>query len=806
MSIRSGLISRASWLACNATMVVGAGAFGLTASALAETSGRDTAAASSSAAPSQEAAGPLTVVVTARMRQEDAQSVPISLSVVDSGTLTRTRTDNIAQLSQLVPSLNYTSPNPRNTAFTIRGLGSSVLAIAQSNDGLEPGVGFYVDQVYHGRPATAAFDFADLERVEVLRGPQGTLFGKNTTAGAINITSKAPTFEREAGAEFSGGDFGYYQAKAFLSGALVDDQLAGRVSAATTRRSGVIDNSLSGGTQNDVHNSAARAQLLYTPTDSLKVRLIGDYSSFENVCCTQVFFGVGTTLKPAARQYPALAAGLGYSPASFDPYDRIADIDANLKVSTNEGGISAIADWDVGFGTFTSVTAWRWWNWDAANDRDYTSIQIQTQQHIPSRQDQYSQEFRIASNGTHVVDYVAGLYWFAQTLKGEPITQYGAQATYWLLGPAPQFPSNLLDGYITDGHTRFHSDSYAVFGEATWHATSQLALTAGGRSTGEKKDGTFESTVAGGLATTTPALVNAKLSILRPQSYAADLSDSATTGRVSASYQINDQVMPYATYAKGNKSGGINMSGLPLNAANLPALATAVVKPEKSDTAELGVKTRLFDQRLLLNVDVYHTTVRDFQTNVVDTGPGALRGYLANIEKVRVQGAEADATFRVTDHFTGHVSSAWTDGKYLSYSNGPCPLELIANSTTVCSLTGKALSGTPKFVSSMGGEYVQPLQLGAASGHAFLQAEVTSRGNAFGDPSDSRYTVINGFTIVNASLGFRAASRWEVSIWAKNLLDREYMQNLTVQAGNSGLIVGTPSDPRTFGATVRATF
>ena len=787
-------------------IIAGTLALVLASSAIAQTK---IAAATSSASVSssgESSAAPATVVVTARLRQEDAQEVPISLSVVDSATLQRTRTDNISQLSQLVPSLNYTSPNPRNTAYTIRGLGSSVLAIAQSNDGLEPGVGFYVDQVYHGRPATAAFDFVDLDRVEVLRGPQGTLFGKNTTAGAISITSRAPTFERAALAEVSGGDFGYVQAKGSFSGALVNDLLAGRLSAAFTERSGVIDNVTSGGTNNDARNVAARGQLLFTPGDALRVRLIGDYSSFNNNCCTQVFFGVGTTLKPAARQYPALAAGVNYSPASLNPYDRLADIDAALKVATNEGGLSAIADWNLGFGTLTSVSAWRWWNWDAANDRDYTRLSIQTQQHIPSRQDQYSQEFRIASNGANTIDYVAGLYWFAQTIKGEPITQYGPLATYWLLGPAPQFPSNLLDGYITDGHTRFHSDSYAAFGEATWHATSRLAVTGGLRFTNEGKDGRFDSTVAGGLATTTPALVNAKLSILRPQSYAATVSDNAVSGRFNVAYTLNDQVMPYVTYAHGSKSGGINMSGLPLNAANLPALATAVVKPEKHSSAELGVKTRLFDQRLLLNVDLYHTTVRDFQTNVVDTGPGALRGYLANIEKVRVQGAEADASFSVTERFNAHVSAAWTEGKYVSYKNGPCPLELIGNATTVCDLSGRPFSGTPRFAGSFGGEYVQPSHFGSVSGGTFLHAEVTTRSDTYADPSDSKYTLLNGYTLVNASLGFRSENRWELYVWAKNLLDREYMQNLTVQAGNSGLIVGTPSDPRTYGMTLRASF
>ena len=169
-------------------------------------------------------------------------------------TLERTRTYNINQLTLLQPSVNYTSPNPRNTALTIRGLGSSVVAIAQANDGLEPGVGFYVDQVYHGRPATAAFDFADIERVEVLRGPQGTVFGKNTTAGAINITTREPTFHREILAEASGGNIGYFQGKAAFSGAIIDDVLAGRVSVAYTRRDGVIDNVTTGAHNNDGHD------------------------------------------------------------------------------------------------------------------------------------------------------------------------------------------------------------------------------------------------------------------------------------------------------------------------------------------------------------------------------------------------------------------------------------------------------------------------------------------------------------------------------------------------------------------------
>ena len=754
------------------------------------------------------AAGPelSPVIVTARLRPEDAQGIPTALNVVTEDVLKTTSTYNISQLSQLVPSLFYSSPNPRNTAFTLRGLGSSVVAVSQANDGLEPGVGFYVDQVYHARPATAAFDLLDVERVEVLRGPQGTVFGKNTTAGAINITTKAPSFARELEAEASVGELNDRQFKASATGPVLGDVLAARIAVASTHRDGNIQNVRTGGRENEVNTWGVRGQLLYRPSTSFSLRLSADYNVFDANCCTQVFVAVAPTLKSAARQYPALAAGQAYAPPSLDPYQRLTDIDAPIGADTNEGGLSAVVDWTLGAATITSVTAWRFWNWDAANDRDYTGLSIQTLQHIPSRQDQYSQELRIASNGHGAVEYIAGLYYFNQGITGRPITQYGPLATYWLLGPAPAFPSNLLDGYGTDGRTRFHTNSYAAFGEATWRATARLSLTTGLRYTGEDKEGSYASVVYGGLTGVSASLLNAKLSILRPQAYAAKKSSGNLSGRVAASYQVTDDVMAYASYADTSKSGGLNMSGLPLNAANLPALATVVIRPEKNATAEVGIKSKLFGKRVILNADVYETTVKDFQTNVVDTGPGALRGYLANIPKVRVRGAEFDGQFILSDHVSARLSAAWTDGEYVSYANGPCPLEKIANTTTVCDLSGKPLSSVARWVWSGGGEYHRPLTLGQTPGEGYVHVEATLRTKAYGDPSDSAYTVIGGYCLTNASMGFRAAKGWEASLFVRNLFDVRYLQNVTIQAGNSGLIVGTPGDGRSVSATLRTRF
>jgi iron complex outermembrane receptor protein len=746
------------------------------------------------------------IVVSARRRLEDAQDVPAAISVVSGALLDRSYTVNTNLLSQLVPSLNYSSANPRNTAFTIRGLGSSVVAVSQANDGLEPGVGFYIDQVYHARPATAAFDFSDIDQIEVLRGPQGTLFGKNTTAGAINITSRLPTFTPEASEEISLGENRFVQVKASGSGPITDT-LAFRISGLVTRRDGVIRNVADGRDHNGIGNQAVRGQLLFVPTDSFKLRLTADFTRFQSDCCTQVYLRVGQSLRNPARQYPALAAGQNYTPASTNPYDRVTDIDGPLNVDTEEGGVSAIMDWDFGAATLTSVSAWRFWNWDAENDRDYTGLPIQMSQHIPSRQDQFSQELRLASNGDTRLSYVLGLYYFRQKITGRPISIYGPLAAYWLIGPTTganntPVPGNLLDGYGTDGRTRFVTDSYAAFGELNYKLTDRLTLTGGLRYTYETKDGDYSSTVYGGLATTNTALINAKLSVLRPQSYSASDKDGSLSGRANLAWTVTDGLMAYAGYARGFKSGGINMSGLPLDNTNRPVLSTAVIKPEKNTTYEVGLKSTLLDRHLIFNLTGYWTDVTDFQATIVDsTQTVALRGYLSNIPKVTVKGIEADATALLAPGLTVRASGSYAHGEYSDYPAGPCPLELQSAATTACSLTGQRLSGLPRWAGSLGIDYILPV---SESGNLVLHSDTSARSGYYGDPSLSRYTWVGGYTVTNAVVGYRSENGWEVDVFARNLFNRNYIQNLTIQAGNSGLILSTPSDPQMFGITFKA--
>lgn len=751
------------------------------------------------------------VVVTARRRTEDLQAVPVAASVIGRELLEDSGTVNTQQLALLVPSLYYNSANPRNTAYTIRGLGSNTLSVSAANDGIEPGVGFYVDEVYHGRPAMAAFDFTDIERIEVMRGPQGTLFGKNTTGGAIQIISRMPTFMPEADGEIAVGGHDFMQAKMGFSGPLTDT-VAGRLAAQVTQRDGLLRNADTGARLNDVNNLAVRGQLLYLPRDGLRIRLIADVADLDAACCTQNYLRVGTSLRSPSRQFPALAAGLGYAPPSLDIHDRLTDIDAPLRVQTQDGGISLNVGRDLAAAELTSITAWRYWDWDVANDRDYTGIPIQMVQRIPSRQDQYSQELRMASTGSARLGYVAGLYFFRQDIRGTPTSIYGPMAAYWLLNPANfsvPIPDDLLDGYGQRGASRFTMESHAAFGELNLEFTPRLSGTLGLRYTHEDKRGSYATEVSGGPdlsglpAQTASELTRARLSIFRPQSYDPRDAGGSLSGRANLAFQWHEGLFGYVSYARGFKSGGLNMSGLPLDAQNQPALATAVIKDERNRTVELGLKSTLAEGRVTANLAAFHTVVRDYQANIVSSQETAsIRSYPANIPAVRVRGMEGDLTALLFRGLTLRASVAYADGVNTDYPAGPCPLELQSGATVACDLTGVRLAGLSRWSGLLGLDLRAP----AGRGEVTFHADWGMRSGYNSETAASRYTRIGGHGVVNASVGYGLAAGWEVQLFARNLLDKEYLTALTIQTGNSGLILGQAGEPRIAGLRLRARF
>jgi iron complex outermembrane receptor protein len=743
------------------------------------------------------------LIVTARRREESAQAVPIALQVTSGIRLEQAGVGNVSQLTQLVPTLQVLSPNGRNTALTIRGLGASY---GLANDGLEQGVGIYIDGVYNSRPGAALADFIDIERVEVLRGPQGTLFGKNTTAGALNIVTQDASLDAlEARVEASFGSYDFKQFKGTVSAPIIKDVLAFRLSAVATYRDGDIYNPVQKKDQNGRESETVRGQLYWQATDRLLLRFAADYTAQQPECCTQLFYKVGTTLKPVGQQYAALAAGKGYAPASTNIFDRKADVDSNIQADQWLSGLALTADYDFGFATLTAIGAHREWDWEPRNDRDYTALDVTRQSANPSHQKQDSLEIRLSSNGSNTIDWTAGLYYFDQNITTRGVTEYGSDASYWLL-PGTVTPPALLDGYTVFNNSTIDTTSYAAFGQLTWNITDRLRITPGIRFTKEEKEGEFVATTSGGLVTADPVLINRRLGVARPQAYAADTSDGSWSGQVAVSYDLTDKIHIYGTWSEGFKSGGINMAGIPNTAAGTPSLINAVVKPEEVTTYEAGLKTQLFDELVVLNAAVFATDVENFQANVVDTGPGALRGYLANAEKVTLKGVELDLTTRSISGFTFYGNLAYTEAQYDSFENGPCPLERIGTSTAACDLSGKELPGVSKWAGSFGGEYRQEVTLGKFIGEAYVGADANFRSAYFADAAVSKYARLPAHELVSLRAGFKSDSGWEAFLLVRNASDEEYVQNITVVSGNSGLIVGTPGEDRTVSLTLRARY
>ncbi|WP_374942612.1 TonB-dependent receptor [Sphingomonas sp.] len=764
------------------------------------------------------------IVVTARRRAETVQSVPIAISVIGGAAIAETGAYNVARITQLQPTLQFYSTNPRNSAANIRGLGAP---FGLTNDGIEQGVGIYVDQVYYSRIASATFDFTDTERIEILRGPQGTLYGKNTTAGAINITTRPPSFTPEARVELTAGNYGFFQGKASVSGPLVPDKVAVRLSTSTTTRRGTIYNVRTGEHLNSQDNLGFRSQFLWHATPSLDLTLYGDYNRQKPDCCVQYYVRTGATQRPLNRQYAALAAAQGYAVPSTDAFDRVTDVDTPLRAKQELGGLSLVGTLDLGSAELTSVTAWRFWHWDPSNDRDFIGLPITTVSANPSQQSQFSQELRIGSTGEHRLDYTLGAFYFYQTIDTQGLQVQGPAASAFLLNPTSaggRDPAT-LNGLTARNTIGFTNTSAALFGKLTWHVTDKLQIAPGLRLNYDEKKGEYLSVVTTGareLVTADPRF-NDQRGVLAAQSYQPRFDNWNLSGDITAAYTVTPDVHAYATYARSYKSGGINLSGLPLDAGDNPILAAATVKPEKVNHYELGLKTQFLDRRATLNLAAFRTEISDYQATVTNGQLGVLRGYLANAGKVRTQGVEFDSAFRPNERLNVYVNGAYTDAKYVRFVDAPCPPELSGGTTATaanpatpagtgtvspasCDISGQRLPGVSKWAFSYGAEYDLPARIGGLDGQFYVGYDGSYRSTFSSNPSPSAYTQIKGYALSNVRAGFKARDSWNVFGWLRNAFDHDYYEVLALQSGSTGLVVGQPGDPRTYGVTVSRSF
>ncbi len=741
------------------------------------------------------------VVVTSRRRIEKVQEVPIAVSVITGKQAEQAGAFNVNRIKELVPSVQLYSSNPRNTGINIRGLGST---FGLTNDGIDPGVGFYVDGVYYARPAATTLDFIDVDQIEVLRGPQGSLFGKNTTAGAFNITTRKPNFTSGANFEISYGNYAFLQAKASVTGAL-SKKIAGRISFSGTQRDGLIENIATGKSVNTLNNQGIRGQLLYTPTENTNITLATDFTRQRPDGYAQVVAGVAPTQRAAYRQFNQIIADLGYSLTSLNAFDRKIDHDTPWRSGQDLGGISLNIDTKIGKGTFTSTTAWRYWTWNPSNDRDFTGLQALAKSQATSKHQQWTQEVRYAGEFTSKLSGVVGVFAIGQELLTDPYHIEESGSAQWRFSQSTtsslwQTPG-LFDGYGIKTKSSLNTFSGAVFGQLDWAITNRLHLLPGLRYNYDKKKVDYDRQTYGGLETTDPALIALKKLVYTDQAFKADVDDTNYSGNLTLSFKATNKINGYATYSKGYKPVGVNLGGLP-TLAGQPILELAVIRPEEVNHYEIGVKTSPF-KNSILNFTLFNSDIKDFQTQVQAAELGVNRGYLANAEKVRVRGAELDASIVANKNLTFNGALSYTEGIYVKFTNAPLPLEETGSPVAFKDVSGTDLPGVSRWTGTLGGEYSETGKFFGNSGKFFLALDSYARSSFSSSASASKYLVVPGYALFNGRIGFRASEGLSVHFWGRNLLNKDYYEQLLPAGGNSGQYAAVVGDQRTYGITLR---
>jgi iron complex outermembrane receptor protein len=745
-----------------------------------------------------------TVIITSRRRSEVLQDVPIAVTVVTGSSIDESGSFNVNRIKELIPSVQMYTSNPRNTGLNIRGIGSP---FGLTNDGLDPGVGYYIDGVYYARPAAATLDFIDVERIEVLRGPQGTLFGKNTTAGAFNIVTRRPSFKHGSTFELNYGNLGFIQAKSSITGAL-NSKLAARFSFSGTQRNGTVYNVRTDKYINNINNIGFKSQFLYKPSKDVSIVISGDFSQQKPDGYAQVIAGVVNTRRAPYRQFNAIITDLNYNIPNLNPFERVIDHDTPWKSGNELGGVSINSDIKMGGGTLTSTTSFRFWNWDPSNDRDFTGLQALKKSQNPAKHSNWSQELRYSGDISSSISGVFGLFLLDQIVNINGIEESGRDQ--WRFSKSSTSPlwatPGLFDGYGISTNAKIKSLSAAAFANLDWGIFPDFHIQPGLRVNIDEKDVNYSRKTYGGLITTDPELLALKNGVYSNQEYIANAEENNITYNITVSYNKKKKINMYATYSTAFKPVGVNVAGLP-TINGLPAKELAVIKPEYVSHTELGFKSTPF-KNLFFNGTFYSTSIKNYQTNVQSPELGVNRGYIANAEKVKVQGAEIETNAKYGRNISLYASLAYTDAKYVKFKNAPLPLEETGNTVNGVQvafkdISGGVLPGVSKWAYSAGGELSRPAVFFAVPSTFFIAADVFYRSSFSSSPSPSEYLNIDGYTIFNARFGYKKTHGLSVFLWGRNLFNKNYHEQLLPAGGNAGHYASVLGDPRTFGVTLK---
>ena len=752
------------------------------------------------------------VVVTAQKRAENIQSVPLSITAVSGKTLTADGVADVLDLAKMVPNLRLdTTSQAAGVALRIRGMG------APSNTAIDPSVAPYIDGAYVPRPGAILTSFLDVDDVEVLRGPQGTLFGRNATAGAISLKSVAPSFSRDSGeVSAEAGEYGDRKVETIGNWA-VNDELAMRLAAFASHTDGYVHNELDGHTYGRGDTVAGRYSIKakITPDLTWTGRVDYAHTTGDGINLNQVDVATANSTQLAHFEAATHMTASELPGPSFDTWQR----EDHPSLNDHQVGVTSDLLWDAfdGFSVrlIDSYRSWR--NAQTDGDVTFTALDLLNRNATFGSESQ-SHELQLLSPKDKLLggrlDFVAGLYYFEENYATTEVLDLGSQGCSYVytvvrhpgLIPACQ---GQPQADATDGIFHQRATSYAGYLQGNFKITDKLTLTLGARYTQDDKSGGFLQAVNNPFFGT---------NILRaPESTALNFKDNHPNWRANLDWRLTDQVMAFVTYSTGYKSGGFNNNGSQ-TALTAPLRTFA---SETSNDVELGLKSTFFNRRLLLNADLFQTNLDNFQ----DRAFNGFAFIVRNAGDVRARGAEVEGTIKPISHVKIDFGVDYLDSVFTSNTSAPglpaCTATAASyvagvNCLAVQNLTGRSTTFAPKWTTDLGLEY--DTAAFANGWTAQLRGTLNYSSKTYTTDDDNPQSITGGQTLLGARVNVLSPDHsWIFSLYGDNLTDQKYftwklsqpLDNLLgVRVASTGatLMRGFMGAPLTFGGRIAKTF
>ncbi len=802
-------------------------------------------------AAAAEDEGDALIIVTASKRSATLQDTPISVSVTGKSQIEQSQIRDLKDLQTLVPSLRVNQlQSSANTNFIIRGFGNGA-----NNAGIEPSVGVFIDGVYRSRSAAQIGDLPNLERIEVLRGPQSTLFGKNASAGIISIVTRDPQFEFGGNAEVSYGNYNAIIVKGGVTGP-ISDTIAVSVDGNFNKRDGYGFDVGLNQDANDRDRWGVRGSILFKPSEDFKIRLIADYDKIDENCCLTANIVDGPT--------GAAVRAVGGRVISNQPFAYVSASNIPSSNKIENYGLSGQLDWNLSDTlALTSITAYRRVKSDTNQDSDFTSADLIGNNANLTNIKTFTQEVRLASSFDGPLNFLLGGFYFNEKIDIDSNLTFGKDfknyanalsgGAYSSLEPTlrallPGTPAGTFgaQGQGVFEKYNYKNEAYSIFGQVDFEPVEGLTLTAGGNYTHDNKRviANVVSTdvfsgldlVLAGVRAGVPATLAANptfnpflglrgLQFLPPflnfpnSVEDGKTNDSKFTYTLRAAYKFSDSISTYATYATGFKASSFNLSRdsrptpanfIPGSPAQSPAPGASPIRtaglavnnlttgtrfadPENATVYEIGLKGQ-FDG-FGFNLALFKQSLKGFQGNIF-TGTGFVLG---NAEKQSTTGIELDATMSPIRNLTITTNFTYLNPKFDSFIGGTA-LQPGSFATVPTNLSGLRPAGIPEFSYTIGGTYTADIN---------DTMKATFHVDYFGS---SPVLIAQGLNFkreeqsLNASITLAITKGLEVSIWGRNLADSQYITTLFPGVAQAGSLQGYPSQPRTYGGLVRYRF